>query len=170
MPAPRRRRAQCRARRRLRPSFTGLGAPYWDPDARGAVLGLTRGSGRAALVTATLQSVALQTWDLVGAMRDDGIAPAEIRVDGGMVANDWFLQFLADVTRSQIERPQQPESTVLGAAALAGLQAGLFESLDALSDAWQRDAAFTPELSAADADSLTANWRDAVARVRSGQA
>ncbi|MEL6447297.1 MAG: glycerol kinase GlpK [Pseudomonadota bacterium] len=148
------------------PAFTGLGAPYWDPDARGAVLGLTRGSGREALVTATLQSVALQTWDLVGAIREDGVTPAEIRVDGGMVANDWFLQFLADVTRSHIERPQQTESTVLGAAALAGLQAGVFDSLDALSGAWQRDAAFAPQLPEQEADSLTAAWRDAVARVR----
>ncbi|MEO0347491.1 MAG: FGGY-family carbohydrate kinase, partial [Pseudomonadota bacterium] len=148
------------------PAFTGLGAPYWDPDARGAVLGLTRGSGREALVTATLQSVALQTWDLVGAIREDGVTPAEIRVDGGMVANDWFLQFLADVTRSHIERPQQTESTVLGAAALAGLQAGVFDSLDALSGAWQRDVAFAPKLSEADAAMLTDAWRDAVARVR----
>ena len=148
------------------PAFTGLGAPYWDPDARGAVLGLTRGSGREALVTTTLQSVALQTWDLVGAIREDGVTPAEIRVDGGMVANNWFLQFLADVTRSHIERPQQTESTVLGAAALAGLQAGVFDSLDALSGAWQRDAAFAPKLSEAEARTLTDAWRDAVARVR----
>ena len=150
------------------PAFTGLGAPYWDPDARGAVFGLTRGGGREALVTATLQSVALQTWDLVGAMRDDGVTPAEIRVDGGMVANDWFLQFLADVTGSNIERPRQTESTVLGAAALAGLQAGLFDSLDALSDAWQRDASFSPTLPDAEVDALTGAWRDAVARVRGG--
>ena len=85
-----------------------------------------------------------------------------------MVANDWFLQFLADVTGSSIERPLQTESTVLGAAALAGLQAGLFDSLDALSDAWQRDASFAPALPAAEVDALTGAWRDAVARVRGG--
>ena len=79
------------------PACAGLGAPYWDPGARGAVLGLTRGSGREELVTATLQSVALQTCDLIEAMSDDGIRPSVIRVDGGMVANNWFLQFLADI-------------------------------------------------------------------------
>ena len=150
------------------PAFTGLGAPYWDPEARGAIFGLTRASDSAALVTATLQSVALQTWDLVGAMREDGVTPETIRVDGGMVANDWFLQFLADVTRCRIERPRQIESTVLGAAALAGLQANVFDSLDGLSRAWRADGEFAPELAADEADALTAAWRDAVARVRAG--
>ena len=87
------------------PAFAGLGAPYWDPHARGAILGLTRGSGRDQLVTATLQAVAFQTRDLVDAMADDGIAPSVIRVDGGMVANEWFLQFLADVLDIAVERP-----------------------------------------------------------------
>ncbi len=102
------------------PAFTGLGAPYWDPYARGAIFGLTRGSGRDQIVTATLQAIAYQTRDLMDAMVDDGIAPAVIRVDGGMVQNDWFLQFLADILDTPVERPVDIESTALGATYLAG--------------------------------------------------
>ncbi len=149
------------------PAFTGLGAPYWDPDARGAIFGLTRGSDRAALVVATLQSIAFQTWDLVGAMHDDGVTPSTIRVDGGMVANDWFMQFLSDVTRRNIERPVQTESTAVGAAALAALQAGLFDSLESLAGVRQVDAEFAPKLAAQDTELLIAGWQDAVRRTRS---
>ena len=150
------------------PAFTGLGAPHWDPDARGAVFGLTRGSDRAALITATLQSIAYQTADLMGAMQEDGVAAGVLRVDGGMVANDWFLQFLADVTRRPIERPTNIESTVLGAAALAGLEAGVFESLDTLQTVRSVDAEFAVRMPGAERDELLAGWRDAVGRVRSG--
>ena len=115
------------------PAFAGLGAPYWDPHARGAILGLSRDSGIDEIVTATLQAVAYQTRDLVAAMSDDGIDPSIIRVDGGMVANDWFLQFLADILGLPVERPTNTESTVLGAAFLAGLQSGVFDSIDDLS-------------------------------------
>ena len=148
------------------PAFAGLGAPYWDPDARGAILGLTRGSGRDQIVTATLQSVAYQTRDLIDAMADDGIRPSVIRVDGGMVANDWFLQFLADVLDIPIERPENVESTVLGAAYLAATQAGIVDSADAVSGLWQSDALFTPQMTTADRDRLLEGWQDAVQRVR----
>jgi glycerol kinase len=148
------------------PAFAGLGAPYWDPDARGAVLGLTRGSNRDDVVTATLQSIAYQTCDLIDAMADDGMRPSVIRVDGGMVANDWFLQFLADVLGIPVERPDNVESTVLGAAYLAGYQAGVVDSLAGLGKLWRRDALFEPAMEAAQRDRLLAGWQDAVRRVR----
>jgi len=148
------------------PAFAGLGAPYWDPDARGAVLGLTRGSGRDDIVTATLQSVAFQTRDLIDAMSDDGIRPSVIRVDGGMVANNWFLQFLADVLDIPVERPDNVESTVLGAAYLAGVQAGVVDSLTDIEKLWQRDAIFEPAMQAAQRERLLEGWNDAVRRVR----
>ena len=149
------------------PAFAGLGAPYWDPDARGAILGLTRGSGRDDIVTATLQSVAFQTCDLINAMGDDGMRPSVIRVDGGMVANDWFLQFLADVLDTPVERPNNVESTVLGAAYLAGFQAGVVDSLGNLGKLWQRDAVFEPAMDTAQRERLLEGWNDAVRRVRS---
>ena len=148
------------------PAFAGLGAPYWDPDARGAILGLTRGSGRDDVVTATLQSVAYQTCDLIEAMSEDGIKPSVIRVDGGMVANNWFLQFLADVLDTPVERPDNVESTVLGAAYLAGFQAGVVDSLTDIGTLWQRDALFEPAMRSAQRERLLEGWRDAVRRVR----
>ncbi len=148
------------------PAFAGLGAPYWDPDARGAVLGLTRGSGRDDIVTATLQSVAYQTSDLVRAMSQDGIRPSVIRVDGGMVANNWFLQFLADVLDVPVERPDNVESTVLGAAYLAGAQAGVVDSLADIGTLWQRDTLFEPAMDGAQRERLLEGWNDAVRRVR----
>ena len=149
------------------PAFTGLGAPYWDPGARGAIVGLTRGSGRDEIVTATLQAVAYETRDLIDAMSDDGISPNVIRVDGGMVANNWFLQFLADVLNIPVERPQNVESTVLGAAYLAAYQAGIINSPKEIADFWQRDSLFEPSMSDDRRDSLLDGWRSAVARVRS---
>ncbi len=148
------------------PAFAGLGAPYWDPDARGAILGLTRGSGRDDIVTATLQAVAFQTFDLVASMAEDGVRPSVIRVDGGMVANDWFLQFLADVLDVPVERPENVESTVLGAAYLAGFQAGIFDSPRAIGELWQRDALFEPAMDGAQRERLLQGWKDAVRRVR----
>jgi glycerol kinase len=151
------------------PAFAGLGAPYWDPDARGAILGLTRGSGRDEIVTATLQSVAFQTCDLIDAMADDGMRPSVIRVDGGMVANDWFLQFLADVLGTPVERPENVESTVLGAAYLAGYQAGVVASPSDIGSLWRRDALFEPNMQSAQRERLLEGWHDAVRRVRSGR-
>lgn len=149
------------------PAFTGLGAPYWDADARGAILGLTRDSGIGAIVTATLQAVAYQTGDLARAMSDDGIEPSVIRVDGGMVANDWFLRFLADVLQITVERPANIESTVTGAAYLAGLASGLYDSLDDVAALWRRDVRFEPAMEVAERDRLYAGWLDAVSRIRS---
>lgn len=150
------------------PAFTGLGAPYWDPDARGAIYGITRGATADALITATLQSIAFQTWDLVGAMRDDGVRPGTIRVDGGMAANSWFLQFLSDVCQCDIERPKNTESTVLGAAILAALQIGWFTDLNELDRTLEKDRTFVPMQSETETKSLLDGWRDAVARTRSG--
>jgi glycerol kinase len=148
------------------PAFTGLGAPYWDPDARGAVLGLTRGSGREQIVTATLQSVAYQTCDLISAMAEDGISPELIRVDGGMVRNDWFLQFLADVLNIPVERPVNVESTVLGAAYLAAYGAGLLRDSDQISEYWQRESRFEPAMLPDRRTQLLGGWRQAVDRIR----
>ena len=149
------------------PAFAGLGAPYWDPDARGAILGLSRDTGIGEIVTATLQAIAYQTRDLSEAMADDGIEPTVIRVDGGMVANDWFLQFLADTLGCPVERPQNVESTVLGAAYLAGLQAGVFESTAAIASLWSSDRVFEPQMDTAERAALYDGWQSAVARVRS---
>lgn len=148
------------------PAFAGLGAPYWDPDARGAISGLSRDSGIGQIVTATLQAVAYQTKDLMRAMAEDGIEPHVIRVDGGMAANDWLLQFLADILGTDIERPQYVESTVLGAAFLAGLQSGLCVSLGAIEGLWRRNAVFSPTMSAERRSVLYGGWLDAVSRVR----
>jgi glycerol kinase len=150
----------------LVPAFTGLGAPYWDPEARGAVLGLTRDAGLAHIVRAALESVCYQTRDLLGAMADDAVAPTELRVDGGMVVNNWVTQFLADVLQVPVVRPQTVETTALGAAFLAGLQAGVYDSLEQIARLWQVDRRFKPKLAAAKADTLYAGWEQAVARVR----
>ena len=149
------------------PAFAGLGAPYWDPDARGAILGLSRDSGINEIVTATLQAVAYQTRDLINAMSDDGIQPNIIRVDGGMVANDWFLQFLSDILNLTVERPQNVESTVLGAAYLAGLTSGVFASTEEVQKLWQSEALFEPSMQDHQRDRLYQGWLDAVSRVRS---
>lgn len=151
----------------LVPAFTGLGAPYWDPDARGAILGLTRDSGIAEVVTAGLQSVAYQTRDLVDAMRADGAKELEtLRVDGGMAVNDWTMQFLADILGTRVDRPTVTETTALGAAFLAGLASGLYTSLDDISGYWQCEQRFDAQLSPADRDRLYAGWQQAVKGVR----
>jgi glycerol kinase len=149
------------------PAFVGLGAPYWDAQARAAILGLTRGSTRDEIITATLQAVAYQTRDLIDAMSDDGITPSVIRVDGGMAMNDWFLQFLADILCISVERPSNTESTVLGAAYLAALQSGIIGSIGDIAQLWQRDAVFDPSMPGERRDALIDGWRRAVARVRS---
>jgi len=148
----------------LVPAFTGLGAPYWDADARGALFGLTRDAGRAEIVRAALEACCFQTRDLLDAMRADGADPRSLRVDGGMVANDWLMQRLADLLGLPVERPRHIETTVRGAAALAGLAAGLYPSLDAIAAQWSRDRAFEPRLSRDERETLYAGWRDAVAR------
>ena len=148
------------------PAFTGLGAPYWDPYARGAILGLTRGTSRDNIVTATLQGIAFQTRDLIDAMADDGIAPSVIRVDGGMVQNDWFLQFLADILEITVERPVNAESTVLGAAYLAGLCSEVFDSPGEIAALWKSDTLFEPQMNDARREQLLGGWASAVGQVR----
>ena len=148
------------------PAFTGLGAPYWDPYARGAILGLTHGTNRDEIVTATLQGIAFQTRDLIDAMADDGMAPSVIRVDGGMSLNDWFLQFLADILEVPVERPVNTESTALGAAYLAGLCGGVFDSLKEISVLWKSDVLYEPQMNNAEREQLLGGWTTAVGQVR----
>ena len=152
----------------LVPAFTGLGAPYWDPRARGAIFGLTRDTGIKEIVTAGLQSVCYQTCDLLEAMRQDGAAaPSALRVDGGMVVNNWVMQFLADILGVPVERPEVTETTALGVAYLAGLQLGLYASLDDIARMWHRDRRFEPRMGEAHRTRLYEGWLDAVKRVRS---
>ena len=151
----------------LVPAFTGLGAPYWDPEARGAIFGLTRDSGIAHLVRAALESVCYQTRDLLTAMAADALPPTELRVDGGMVVNDWLTQFLSDVLKIPVVRPQTVETTALGAAFLAGLQSGVYSSLDEIARLWVSQRRFKPRLPPRQADALYGAWQEAVTRVRS---
>lgn len=149
------------------PAFTGLGAPYWDPDARGAIFGLTRGTGPAEIAAAALRSVCYRTRDLLEAMTADGAERCgELRVDGGMVENGFLMRFLADVLGARVERPEITETTALGAAYLAGLQRGVFESLDAIAGRWRCETAFAPTMSPAERDRLYDGWRAAVERTR----
>lgn len=150
----------------LVPAFTGLGAPYWDPDARGAILGLTRDTGISEIVAAGLQSVCYQTKDLQKAMESDGARPTTIRVDGGMSRNDWVMGFLSDILGAEVERPEITETTALGAAFLAGLKAGVFNSIDELIACWKRDSVFTPRLTKQERDHAYAGWKSAVERIR----
>ena len=151
----------------LIPAFTGLGAPYWDAHARGALLGLTRASGRAEIVRAALEAVCFQTRDLLEAMTADGAAvPGTLRVDGGMVVNDWLMQRLADLVGCAVERPVVAETTALGAAALAGLGAGVFAGLSDIAAFWQSAGRFQPALDEAERNRRYAAWQDAVRRVR----
>lgn len=152
----------------LVPAFTGLGAPYWDPQARGAILGLSRDTGIKEIVTAGLQAVCYQSRDLLQAMAQDGVQPQVLRVDGGMVVNDWLMQFLADILGITIARPEVTETTALGAALLAGLQAGVFHDLDDLQRVWQHNRTYQPQLEDARREALYRGWQQAVQRVRSG--
>lgn len=148
------------------PAFTGLGAPHWDPHARGAVFGLTRDTGIAEIVRATLESVVYQTYDLMTAMkRDSDTETVTLRVDGGMVANNWFLQFLADILDSDVERPKVTETTALGAAYLAGSQLGMFDFHTDIQEFWQCDAFFSAQLDDAQRQGLLSGWQKAVSRV-----
>ncbi len=148
------------------PAFTGLGAPYWDAQARGAILGLTRDSSIDDVITATLQSVCYQTRDLINAMVGDGADPTVMRVDGGMVNNDWLVQQLTDIVRIPVDRPGITETTALGAAYLAGLQVGVFDSLDDLTRRWQLADRFTATMDSERSDGLYEGWLQAVARIR----
>jgi glycerol kinase len=150
----------------LVPAFTGLGAPYWDPHARGALLGLTRDSGRDQVITATLQSVAYQTRDLVEAMASDGVSLNELRVDGGMVVNNWLMQFLGDTLAVPLQRPRVTETTALGAAFLAGLQQEVYGSVEEIGELWEAERLFTPALTEDQRTNQYKGWQQAVSRVR----
>ncbi|ROS01727.1 glycerol kinase [Sinobacterium caligoides] len=149
------------------PAFTGLGAPYWDPNARGAIFGLCRDTGIKEIVTAGLQSVCYQSKDLQKAMESDGERPIALRVDGGMVANNWVMQFLADILGATVDRPTIIETTALGAAYLAGLEAGIFTSLEQLEQKWQCQQRFEPQMSKSRRDAFYAGWQQAIRRVQS---
>ncbi|WP_036555329.1 glycerol kinase GlpK [Nisaea denitrificans] len=151
----------------LVPAFTGLGAPYWDAEARGALYGLTRASGPADFARAALESVGYQTRDLLEAMRSDWSAEGGdtvLRVDGGMVASDWTMQFLADILGAPVDRPVVAETTALGAAYLAGLRHDYYPSPAAMAEQWARERRFEPAMGADARDRLYAGWRDAVRR------
>jgi glycerol kinase len=152
------------------PAFTGLGAPYWDPQARGAIVGLTRDTGKNEIVRAALDAVCYQTRDLLDAMRRDmraaGTRLRTLKVDGGMVANEWFCQRLADLTGLPVDRPVVTETTALGAAYLAGLGAGLFRTEQDIARRWALDIRFKPQMKKAQRDLLYRGWLGAVARVQ----
>ena len=148
----------------LVPAFTGLGAPHWAPGARAAVYGLTRGAGRAELARAALEAVVYQTADLITAMAADGAKVRSLRVDGGMVANDWLMQFLSDILDMTVERPKVLETTGLGAAAFAGLQAGVYQSVDEIAECRRIDARFQPAMAPVERNQALAGWAKALER------
>jgi len=166
---------QCRIY--LVPAFVGLGAPHWDPAARGSIHGITRATGRADFARAALESVGYQTRDLLAAMQADidaaqGVTEAAqaqvLRVDGGMVASDWTMQFLADMLNAPVDRPVVAETTALGAAYLAGLQSGLCPLPNDFAKNWRRERRFTPAMPAEAREAAYAGWQDAVGRTLSG--
>lgn len=149
----------------LVPAFTGLGAPWWNPNVRGALFGLTRATGANEIVRATLESVAYQTSDLFQAMAQDGMAPVSLKVDGGMAANSWLMQFLADILALPVQRPEVLETTSLGAAYLAGIGIGLFDDFDSVKENWKVEQKFTPAMSGTSRHSLLEGWHHAVDRL-----
>ena len=153
----------------LVPAFTGLGAPHWDPEARGAIFGLTRGTGRRELARAALESVCFQTADLIEAMQADwsGGGDMVLRVDGGMVASDWTMQRLTDLLAAPVDRPVVLETTALGVAWLAGQRAGVWPDREGFAQQWRLDRRFEPAMPEDTRVALLAGWRDAVARTLS---
>jgi len=149
------------------PAFAGLGAPYWDMDARGAIVGLTRGSGRDQIIRATLDSIAYQTRDVIDAMNNDAAEPVlELRADGGAAANNFLMQFQADILGVPVLRPRLLETTAAGSAFLAGLGVGMWRNPEDLEGAWREDRRFEPGMDPVERDRLYLGWRDAVERVR----
>jgi glycerol kinase len=155
----------------LVPAFVGLGAPHWDAEARGALFGLTRGTGPNELARAALESVCFQTHDLMEAMRADcgTLADTVLRVDGGMVASDWTMQRLADILGAPVDRPAILETTALGAAYLAGLQSGLYPQPQDFAARWALDRRFSAAMDDATRARKIAAWKDAVGRTLSRQ-
>lgn len=153
------------------PAFVGLGAPHWDAEARGTVTGMTLGTGRAHIVRATLESIAYQTRELIEAMKaDSGERLEELRVDGGAAANDFLMQFQADILGTPIVRPADVETTALGAAYLAGLARGVWKNTAELESMWARDRVFEPQMPESRREELYAGWKCAVERARGGAA
>ena len=148
----------------LVPAFTGLGAPYWNANARGLISGLTRNSDWKDIVRAVIESVAYQSFDLFRAMSDDGLKPRVVKVDGGMVTNNWFSQFLSDILGIKVIRPKIQETTALGAAFIAGYQSGVYTSLQAISKKWKIDRRFTPKINKSDRSNLLKGWKQAIKR------
>ena len=151
----------------LVPAFVGLGAPYWDPNARGTMTGMTLGTSRAHIVRAALESIAFQTRELVDAMEaDSGAAIIELRADGGASANNFLMQFQADLLGRPIVRPKDVETTALGAAYLAGLATGVWRNTEELESFWRKDRVFEPRMAREKAEELYLGWKDAVSRSR----
>ncbi len=149
------------------PAFVGLGTPYWDSEVRGSIFGLTRGSSRAHLIRATLESVAYQTKDVLAVMeKDSGIRLRALRVDGGMVKNNFLMQFQSDLLGVQVERPVVQETTALGAAYLAGLAVGFWRDKADISTNWQLERPFRPSMARVEARRLYRNWQLAVKAAR----
>ena len=149
------------------PAFVGLGTPYWDSEVRGSIFGLTRGSTKSHLIRATLESVAYQTKDVLSVMeKDSGIQLKTLRVDGGMVVNNFLMQFQSDLLRVNVERPKIQETTALGAAYLAGLAVGYWKDKNDIAGNWQLDAAFTPSLAIEATEKLYLGWQKAVEAAR----
>ena len=144
------------------PAFSGIGAPYWRPDARGLITGLTRDSDWKSLVRAILESVAYQSYDLFYSMNKDGLKPSSLKVDGGMVANNWFSQFLSDIINLKVTRPKILETTALGVALFAGYQAGEFKSLTQIKNIWKKDRIFYPKLNKSLRNNLLQGWKVAI--------
>ena len=151
----------------LVPAFTGLGAPHWDANARGVLCGLTRDTGPKEIVRATIESVAYQTYDLFEAMKHDGLKPKLVKVDGGMVMNNWFSQFLSDIINVRVLRPKVQETTALGAAFMAGLQIGVYKSLKDISRNWHLDKNFNPKIKNKLRDKLVSGWQIAIKKTLS---
>ena len=150
------------------PALTGLGAPHWQPDARGAIYGITRDTGPADFARAALESVAYQTNDLFTAIAGDGIPVSVVRVDGGMTENNWLMQFLADIIDLPVDRPVVRETTALGAAMLALMQSDPSITLDDIASRWQRDVGFAPKMDAGTRRDLVAGWNLAMQRTLTG--
>jgi len=144
------------------PAFTGLGAPYWSAESKGLVTGLTRNTDWKNIVRAVIESVAYQSYDLFEAMRKDGSSPKIIKVDGGMVANNWFAQFLSDILNTKVLRPVIQETTALGVAYFAGYQAGEFKTLEEIKNKWKKDAIFSPKINQKQRNYLLQGWRQAI--------
>ena len=144
------------------PAFSGMGAPYWRPDARGLITGLTRNSDWKNLVRAVVESVAYQSYDLFNSMRKDGLKPRIIKVDGGMISNNWFSQFLSDIINLNVIRPKVLETTALGVALFAGYQIGEFKSLNQIKLIWKKDRVFSPKLNKSMRNNLLQGWKLAI--------